>query len=147
MVSEIRGPIGEEGFLIRSVDYGDSHRILNFFTKGKGRIDLIALGAKKSKKRFSGLLDYFNQLQLLYRENPRGSLGRLEEVTLKKTFPGIRQDYEKSMVGLEWVRLLREVVPEGARIPQLYDLFDLALRHLERENAAWADVLFRRRAL
>lgn len=110
MVSEIKTPSGEEGFLIRSIDYGDHHRILNFFTKGKGRLDLIALGAKKSQKRFSGLLDYFNQLHLFYRANPRGSLGRLEEVQLIQTFPGIREDFEKSMVGLGWIKFLRDVL-------------------------------------
>lgn len=147
MVSEIKTPASEEGFLIRSIDYGDNHRIVNFFTKGKGRLDLIALGAKKSQKRFSGLLDYFNQLHLFYRTNPRGSLGRLEEVQLIRPFSGIREDYEKSMVGLGWIKFLREVLREGACLPALYDLFKLALRHLEVEPTSWVDVVFRRHAL
>jgi DNA repair protein RecO (recombination protein O) len=45
--------------LLRRVDYGDFDLILTLFTESTGKIAVIAKHAKKSKKRFAGVLELF----------------------------------------------------------------------------------------
>ncbi|MBU4287277.1 MAG: recombination protein O N-terminal domain-containing protein, partial [Proteobacteria bacterium] len=46
--------------VLRRIDFGDYDLIINFFTLNKGKISVIAKSAKKSVKRFSGVLEPFS---------------------------------------------------------------------------------------
>ena len=50
--------------LLRRVDYGDFDLILTLFTETTGKISVIAKHAKKSKKRFAGVLELFTVLKI-----------------------------------------------------------------------------------
>ncbi|MGD9260057.1 MAG: recombination protein O N-terminal domain-containing protein, partial [Desulfobacterales bacterium] len=51
--------------LLRRLDYGDFDLITTFFTLEKGKVTLIAKSAKKSTKRFSGILELFSVLEIV----------------------------------------------------------------------------------
>ncbi|MBS3810049.1 MAG: recombination protein O N-terminal domain-containing protein, partial [Desulfobacterales bacterium] len=53
--------------LLRRIEYGDYDLIATFLTRAKGKISVIAKNAKKSRKRFSGLLEPFTALDLVCR--------------------------------------------------------------------------------
>ena len=48
-----------EALVIRRVDYSDHDVILTVLTRHKGKLSLMAKNARKSVKRFSGLLELF----------------------------------------------------------------------------------------
>ncbi|MBE7416040.1 MAG: DNA repair protein RecO [Deltaproteobacteria bacterium] len=47
----------DRAIVLNSVDYGESDRILTFYTLGRGKMSGIAKGARRSRKRFVGNLD------------------------------------------------------------------------------------------
>jgi len=147
MVSKINIPLDEEGFLIRSVDYRDKDRILSFFTREHGRMDFIALGAKNSQKRFAGAIDFLNFLKLNYQSSSRGGLHRLNQVEIIESYPGIRADYDRTVLALEWMRLLSRALPVENPIPGFLELLQNHLKALESLPAPWVDLVFRRQAL
>ncbi|MDH3827134.1 MAG: recombination protein O N-terminal domain-containing protein, partial [Desulfobacterales bacterium] len=49
--------------LLRRLDYGDFDLILTFLSLHRGKISLIAKSAKKSKKRFAGILELFSLME------------------------------------------------------------------------------------
>ena len=51
--------------LLRRMDYGDFDVIITFFTLQRGKLSLIAKAAKKSTKRFAGILELFSVLELV----------------------------------------------------------------------------------
>lgn len=71
-----------QAVVLRSVDYGDSDKIVTLFTSGYGKISAIAKGAKRSMKRFGGTLELFSlrnrrllkSLLKQYTQNPSRSL-------------------------------------------------------------------------
>jgi DNA repair protein RecO (recombination protein O) len=65
--------------LLRRIDHGDHDLIITFFSREKGRIPVIAKNAKKSRKRFSGLLEPFTVLELVCRSPRRGGMPVLQE--------------------------------------------------------------------
>lgn len=140
--------IEDQAFLLRAVNYGDDHRILSFFTQNYGRVDLIALGAKKSQKRFGGRIDFLNYLQIDYRPSPEGRLGRLQEVQLVQSFVRVRGDYDRLMMALEWCRLLAQVLHRDQPLPKLFRSLKQGLHALEIfQQAEAVDLSFRYQAL
>ncbi|MGD2024091.1 MAG: recombination protein O N-terminal domain-containing protein, partial [Desulfobacterales bacterium] len=51
--------------LLRRLDYGDFDLILTFLSLQRGKISLIAKSAKKSKKRFAGVLELFSLIDIV----------------------------------------------------------------------------------
>lgn len=138
----------EEAFLLRSVDYGDHHRILSFLTKSQGRVDCIALGAQKSQKRFPpGVLDFLNHLSLQYQSHPRGGLHHLKQVDMVHTFPGLRAHYDRLQSSLAWCALLARVLKQEGPVSGLFSLFQKGLSFLEKEDPVVVDLVFRRHLL
>ena len=58
-----------EAIVLRSIDYGESDRIVTFYTADFGKVKGIAKGAKRSSKRFANTLESFSRLQLLFSHN------------------------------------------------------------------------------
>ena len=53
--------------LLRRVDYGDADLILTMFSEDRGKVSVIAKHAKKSRRRFAGILELFSVLDIQYR--------------------------------------------------------------------------------
>ncbi|GAG51712.1 unnamed protein product, partial [marine sediment metagenome] len=56
--------IHTEALILRSVDFGESDRIVHLLVPEAGRLTAIAKGARRSFKRFPGTLDLFNHLRV-----------------------------------------------------------------------------------
>jgi len=146
MAPKIAEPIKDLAFVLRSVAYGDDHRILSFLTAAHGRVDMIALGARKSHKRFSGILDFVHCLDIEFKPNDRG-LSTLLQCSLRESYPTIRESYEGTVLALQWLGLLAKALPEGQQVQGVFGLLQEVFRRSAAENAAWLDVAFRRQLL
>ncbi len=146
MAAKIAEPIKDLAFLLRSVAYGDDHRILSFLTSGHGRVDMIALGARKSIKRFSGVLDFVHCLDIEFKPSERG-LATLLQCALRESYPAIGESYEGTVLALQWLGLLAKALPEGQQVAGVFPLLQEVFRRASAENAAWLDVAFRRQLL
>lgn len=140
-------PIQSEAFLLRSLNYSESHRILTFFSPEQGLISAMALGARKSNKRSMGLVDYLKRLQLHLEPPRRGSLLQLKEVSLLESYPWVEKDYDKSLLALEWCAALRSVLREGEQNKEIYFLLVQALRALKALPDQQVDLLFYKKTL
>jgi DNA repair protein RecO (recombination protein O) len=127
MVSKVKLFERDVGYLIRSVDYGDNHRIVSFLTQGRGRLDAIALGAKKSQKRFGPALDFLNKLKIEFETRTGIGLRQLSQVELLGTHPLVRGDYDRTWTALEWFKVLGQALKEEGPVPGLFEELD---RHL-----------------
>ena len=147
MAKKVGESVKDQAFLLRSVPYGDDHRILSFLTAGNGRIEAIALGAKKSSKRFSGVLDFLHCLDIETQAPRRGGLAQLLHCELREPYAAVRADYEATMTALKWIRIVSRVVPEGQSIPGLFSLLQEGLGSLAAHRREWVDVVFLRQLL
>ena len=48
-----------EAIVLRCLDYGESDRIVTFYTRDYGKLRGIAKGARRSRKRFANALELF----------------------------------------------------------------------------------------
>jgi len=135
--------------LLRRLDYGDFDVIITFFTLERGKLSLIAKSAKKSTKRFAGVLELFSELQILADFGRGKGLSVLQEAVLKQPFSAIRADYRKTAYASYWSELIYNWSEENFKQIALYYLFEHVLYELDSGKIAPAvlNILFQMRFL
>jgi DNA repair protein RecO (recombination protein O) len=118
--------------LIRRIDYGDADLILTFLTLEYGKMASIAKNAKRSVKRFSGVLELFYLLDIVCTKS-KGKLHILKEASVKHPFINIRSDIEKTAYASYWAQLVYEWMEEGQKEPKIFELLQNVLDFLDRE--------------
>jgi DNA repair protein RecO (recombination protein O) len=94
-----------QAILIRRIDHGDFDLILTFLTLDFGKLSCIAKHAKKSVKRFGGVLELFHVLDIVCSKG-RGKLLILKEASVRHSFVGIRCGIEKTAYASYWAQLV-----------------------------------------
>lgn len=127
--------------------YGDFDLIVTVLTTDHGKRTLIAKFAKKSAKRFPGILEPFNHLQIAFRETRRKGMPVLEEATLYRPFQSLRSDFVKTAYASYWVENINIWMEEGQLQPDIYNLLEFALHAIDSDemDAAMLNVLFQMR--
>ncbi len=130
--------------LLRRVDFGDYDLIITFLSLTKGKISIIAKSAKKSTKRFAGLLEIFSQLELVYSTGRGKGLPVLQEATLIQPFAGIRGHIKKTAYASYWSEIINGWMEENETYEPLYRLFAHVLVQLDegRVPEAFLSILF-----
>ncbi len=130
--------------VLRRIDYGEYDFVITLFTLRRGKISVIAKSAKKSKKRFSGILELFSILDVVCNVGRRKGLPVLQEAALKYPFFDIRSSTLKTAYASYWAELINEWMESAQRQVQLYQLFQYVLRELDacRISGAALSILF-----
>ena len=117
--------------VLRRIDFGDYDLIINFFTLTNGKISVIAKSAKKSVKRFAGILELFSVLEIVCSPGRGKGLPVLQEATLKQPFSISRADIVKIAYASYWAELINVWMEEGKKQVQIYQLFQHVLNELD----------------
>jgi DNA repair protein RecO (recombination protein O) len=120
-----------EALVLRAVDFGESDRIVHLLTPAAGRLPAIAMGARRSKRRFPGTLDLMNRLAVQIERRRPAALARLEGARLLHTYEAVRTDSVRFALGCYLLELLDRLAPEGGAAADLGRLFRFALDALE----------------
>jgi DNA repair protein RecO (recombination protein O) len=97
----------DTGLLLSKVVYRESDWIVTLFTEQRGRVSALARGARRSSKRFGGVLEPMHTLALALDERPTSELMILREASID--VPRIRlvarlETLEAAGRALGWVR-------------------------------------------
>ncbi len=122
-----------EAIVIRSLNYGESDKIVTFFTRDYGKLKGIAKGARRSKKRFQNALDSFSHLRLLFFDKEGMGLARVNSCDILNSFPRIRDHLEKILYGDYYLELVHELAGEREPHQEAFQVLVWSLGDLERE--------------
>jgi DNA repair protein RecO (recombination protein O) len=120
--------------VIRSHHYGESDKIVTFFTEQYGKIKGIAKGARRSKKRFQNALELFSHLRLIFFDREGMGLVRAENCDILHPFPGIREDLKKIFYGNYYLELVNEMAGEREANADAFNLLLHFLMNLETKE-------------
>jgi DNA repair protein RecO (recombination protein O) len=122
------GPRTTSAVVLRRFTYGDFDVILNVLTPDMGKRALIAKSAKKSTKRFGGILEPFANLRIVINERKgKGGMPVLQEASLIRPFASIRSDIIKTAYASYWTELIYLWIEEGQPRPEIYTLLTFTL--------------------
>src|SRR5690606_35881161 len=83
--------------VLRSIAYGEADRIVTLLTESRGKVALMARGARKSARRLAGALEPYAIVEAEIAMGS-GDLGRLAQARVLRAFPGVLADLERMSV-------------------------------------------------
>ncbi|GAB4260747.1 MAG: hypothetical protein Kow0092_09780 [Deferrisomatales bacterium] len=102
-----------EALLLRATPYGEADLVAVLLSPCHGRVAALAKGARRSRRRFGGVLDYFNLLEVQVRPG-RSGLGRLLDADLLRTYAAVRRDVEAYRTAGQMLEIAHLGSREGA---------------------------------
>lgn len=119
-----------EGIVIRSMDYGEGHKIVSLYTQTSGKMSLMVRGAKKLKSRHSAIVQLFTHGDfVVYKGSGMGNLNHGEII---HSYMGIREDLHKAAYASYMVELVDRVCSDGEPNGTLYDQILAGLTAIEQ---------------
>lgn len=108
--------------LLRRIEFGDYDLIVTLFTRAQGKTSAIAKSAKKSVKRFPGVLEPFSRLNVVLARGRGKGMPVLQEASLEDPFFKIRESIVKTAYASYWMELIYLWMAEGEPQEPLYRL-------------------------
>ena len=142
-------PARTPAVVIEVRDYGESDKIVTFFSLDRGKISGIAKGAKRSLKRFVNKLELFTLLELHFTDSRSSTLVRIDQAELLAHFSTLRSDYPRYTAGVLLCELVLHWTKENDPDPRLFDLLKWGLGNLEdpQRPPLWGGILFQLKLL
>lgn len=120
--------------VLHGINYGESDRIVTFYTADYGKIKGIAKGARRSRKRFANALEPFSHGTLLFTRKNLHSLAFIENCDMLDHYPGIRADLDRTMLASYLIELTDLFTAEYKHNIQLFELLRQFLCLLDTGN-------------
>jgi DNA repair protein RecO len=124
------GPTKDLAIVLRSIPYEDRHRIVTALTETHGQISGLARNSIQSR-RFGGTLEPFTASEWLFVEKPGAELVQLNEATIRRSFEGIRKDFERLSLASVFSEFMLRISPKNESCVDLFKLHSNALAALE----------------
>ncbi len=120
-----------EAIVLRSMRYGESSRIATLFTRTRGKLSVIAKGARRTRSRFGSALLPMSHIEVVVYIKDGRSLQTLSEAAHVLRFPNLAKDLRKITIGLRIIELIDAVLQEEQQSP---GMFKLTVETLQRLN-------------
>lgn len=124
----------ECGLIVKKIPYGDADEIITVLFQNSGLRRLFVTGSRKSKKRFTGLIDHLAHLKFDYTIRTEG-LARVKSVTeIDPHFSDTLKSIEAFALVHYLLELILSLTAEEAPLPELYQLILSLPKTLMREG-------------
>jgi DNA repair protein RecO (recombination protein O) len=123
------GTYQEQGIVLRTTKLGETDRILNLYTQGRGLVRAVAKGVRRPGSRFGGRLEPFSHVDLLLYEGR--NLDGVQQAELIAPHANVRDDWALSAAGRVLTELVDLVGTEGERDNRLFLLLRSGLQALD----------------
>ena len=117
-----------EAIILRRADLGEADRLLTIFTPGRGKLRVVAKGARKPASRKSGHVELFARSNLLIAR--ARELDIVSQAETVESYRPLREDLLRSTYAHYLAELLDRFTGEEEESGELYDLLADTLSHL-----------------
>ncbi|MFD2046095.1 DNA repair protein RecO [Ornithinibacillus salinisoli] len=108
-----------EGIVIKTMDYGETHKIVTIFSRKIGKFSALAKGAKKTKSRMAAVTQPFIYGQFLVYVN--SGLSSIQQGEIIQSFRTIREDIIKTAYLAYITELTEKLIDDQSPDSYLYD--------------------------
>ncbi len=122
-----------EAVVLRAMDYGETSRIVALFSRERGRLSVMAKGARLTRSRFGSMLQPGSHIQAVFYYKPSRGLQLLSEAAHLESYHQTGRSLEKLTLSLRVLELVHALLPEEEPHPVV---FNLLLQVLDRINTA-----------
>lgn len=114
--------ITDEAVILRSVNYGDTSKIISLYSKENGKINCIVKGARNIKSRVLGVIEPFNHITIVFYNKQNRDLQMLSKAETIKNFRLIKTDLDKLTVCYRMLEMMNKAVYDKEHSNELFEL-------------------------
>ncbi len=122
--------IDTEAVVLRTLNHGDTSKIVTLYSRETGRLKLIAKGVRSRKSKSQGLFQPTHYLRLAYYEKQRSELQLFKNGELVKGFYQLESDFDRLTLAQVVLELVDRAAEKEEPHPEVFDLLIQALEHL-----------------
>lgn len=102
-----------EALVLTKVDFRETSKIANLYTREFGRIPVIVKGAKTSNSKIGRVIDVLNLVNAVIYNKPGREVQLLSGADLQQFYPSIKSDYDKIKYASAVIELINRLLPEN----------------------------------
>lgn len=121
--------------LLRKTRFSDTSLIVTWFTSLHGRVKTVVKGALRPKSKFAGTLDLFFECEIAFARSAKSEIHTLREAILREPRENMRTDFPRVALGSYFIELMEYATEPEQPAPELFDLLQRALAHLDAKPA------------
>ncbi len=111
-----------EGFVLRSIPFKESSRLITLYSLELGRITVIAHGSQSKKSRFGAAVQPLSHVQAVIYTRPMRSIQILSDCSHVQRYPVILDDLGRLTIGQRICEYVQALTEDGQRSPEIYHL-------------------------
>ncbi len=118
--------------MLRGIDYSETSRIVTLFTRRKGKVTVMAKGARRTNSRFGSTLQPMSYTQVVFYYKGSRGIQTLSESSHVRVFHGITRSLDGLSYGLRIVELVYALLQDEEQNPTVFNLLVEVLERLGR---------------
>lgn len=127
---------------------GESDRLVDFYTQEFGKLRGVAKSARRARSRFGSALELFTLGELVFFDNARSDLVRVDHFDIVAPFVEVREDLDRLGHGAWAVECVSRLSADRDPHPALFRLLVRDLKALRASRRpSWTSVCFALRAI
>ncbi len=126
--------IDSRAVVLKTIPFSDTSLICRIFTKEKGKISIMAKGARRKKNLLSSVLECGNIIRLQYIFKENRDIQILKEASLDYSIILIRKDLEKLLTLFSFIEILDKTTHPLSEAPILFRLISKSIKVLAVKN-------------
>lgn len=131
-----------EAVVLKSMKYGETSKIVTFYTKEFGKLNGIVKGARKTKSKFGASLDSMAYVLLVVYKKETGGLNLISQCDLMKSFSNIPSDLDRLVEGLKVIEIIYQVSHYEEKNYPLFKLLIGTLSALDKADKNFSSIGF-----
>jgi DNA repair protein RecO (recombination protein O) len=132
----------DQAIVLSSRVFGESDKIVRFFTLYNGKLSGIAKGGKKSQKRFMNTLELFNVINIEYFEKFGSGLVRIDSADLVDTNMDLGSSFRKMCIASFFTEFVDKLTKEKERNTRLFHFLRNSLTTVKSVELTHSDILY-----
>ncbi len=132
--------INTKSIVIERRDFRENDVLVSFYSPDRGRINLVARGAKKKTSKLAGHIEPLNIVNLMIIQGKQ--YGYVGSVKNFENFSKIKNNYDKLILSQDVLGLYKKLLKDGEGDSSIYGLLYNFLYFLETNNVEDYDLYF-----
>ncbi len=128
--------VSTEAIVLKSIDFGEGHKIVIFFTQDFGKVKIVVKGAHSFKNKFGASLEPMSLSHIVFYNRPERDLQMMSQADLVESFLAIQRDFQLLTWSLYLLELVDEFTEERDKNKFLFILIKKTFELLKAEKSS-----------
>lgn len=126
--------IKTKAFVLNKLDFGDTSKIVNFYSEEFGRVTGIIKGARSAKSKIGKAVDILNFVEIIFYRKENRDIQVVTQADLISHFPNIKSDLEKLKYSSAIIELVLKLTVENDSHKRLFNGIERILNRMNSED-------------